>query len=79
MLCSSCLRYRFCDKQSCKLPAIRFEIPLYLTVKHVNTVPLQLVDDDDDNNDDDDVVVVVCIRSHNWSARQRHYRLQSVV
>jgi len=25
------------------------------------------------------VVVVVCIRSHNWSARQRHYRLQSVV
>ena len=25
------------------------------------------------------VVVVVCIRSHNWSARQRHHRLQSVV
>jgi len=24
-------------------------------------------------------VVVVCIRSHNWSARQRHHRLQSVV
>ena len=25
------------------------------------------------------VVVVVCIRSHNWSARQWHHRLQSVV
>jgi len=25
------------------------------------------------------VVVVVCIRSHSWSARQRHHRLQSVV
>ena len=25
------------------------------------------------------VVLVVCIRSHNWSARQRHHRLQSVV
>jgi len=28
---------------------------------------------------DTHVVVVVCIRSHNWSARQRHHRLQSVV
>ena len=25
------------------------------------------------------IVVVVCIRSHNWSDRQRHHRLQSVV
>ena len=25
------------------------------------------------------VVVVVCIRSHNWSARQQHHHLQSVV